>query len=144
MIGDQVYFIRAIDVPQGPVKIGCSGSVRWRLGGLQRCSPYNLEVAATIPGGHDLERRFHALFRDSYLRREWFSWTPELEEVIDEIRDGTFDVETLPDGVNLTRKGRKYHVKPPYLRTLYDDGTRSITKLRVVQIPALVLMSEAA
>lgn len=91
----RVYFIKPVGMA-GPVKIGCSASPDGRRRALESWSPFALEIVAEIDGDFDLERRFHARFRDTHQRREWFDWSPELQAVIDAIRAQTFDVTTLP------------------------------------------------
>lgn len=90
-----VYFIKPIGM-DGPIKIGCSSDPEIRRGALAAWSPFDLEVVATIEGGRLLEERFHAKFFRLHQRLEWFNWSPELQEVIDGIRAGTFDIEALP------------------------------------------------
>lgn len=91
----RVYFIRPIGMV-GPVKIGVSKSPDGRRKTLETWAPFPLEIVAEIEGDGVLERRFHARFRDSYVRHEWFNWTPELGQVIMSINDGTFDDSILP------------------------------------------------
>jgi hypothetical protein len=80
----------------GPVKIGVSQSPDGRRKTLETWSPFALEIIAEIPGDRLIERRFHALFRETYVRHEWFSWSPILGQVVIAVNDGTFDVESLP------------------------------------------------
>lgn len=90
-----VYFIRPVG-SLGPVKIGCSRSPDGRQKTLETWSPYALKIVATIAGHHELEHRFHARFAHLHERREWFRWEPELQDVIDAINAGAFDIGTLP------------------------------------------------
>jgi hypothetical protein len=66
-----IYFIRRED-GEGPVKIGFSSKPWVRLESIDVCSPHPLTIAAAIEGPSRLELRFHNLFRDSHIRREWF------------------------------------------------------------------------
>lgn len=91
----RVYFIRPIGM-NGPVKIGCSYRPEQRSNALDTWSPFPLEIVAEIGGDFAIERRFHALFKGSHQRREWFNWTPEMESVIEQINAGTFDLSSLP------------------------------------------------
>lgn len=91
----RVYFIKPIGM-DGPVKIGTSESPVRRCGALAAWSPFPLEIAAQVEGGEVIEARFHRLFIDSHERLEWFSWTPELQSIIDHINNGTFDIACLP------------------------------------------------
>src|SRR5205085_2083189 len=81
----------------GPVKIGTSRAPGLRRSTLETWAPYPLEIVAQLDGGLTLERRFHAMFFADHTHREWFKWTPQLEIVIQAVRAGTFDVETLPE-----------------------------------------------
>lgn len=99
-----VYFIRPVGM-DGPVKIGFGHAPKERCGVLETWSPFPLEVAAQIKGGGQLERRFHALFKDQHSHREWFEWSAELEAVIQAVRAGTFDVEALPPPSKIAARG---------------------------------------
>lgn len=90
-----VYFVRRAD-GEGPVKIGCSQVPEARLKSFMVWSPYRLEIVASIAGDERLEWRFHAKFVDQHSHREWFTPSDELDLVIQAVRDGTFDVESLP------------------------------------------------
>lgn len=91
----QVYFIRPVGA-EGPVKIGSSGSPEARLRQCAAMSPVELEIVAVLPGGLDLERRFHALFADAIDHHEWFHATPEVVAVIAAVLSGSFDPSALP------------------------------------------------
>lgn len=97
----RVYFIRPIGM-QGPVKIGCSKSPDGRRKTLENWSPFALEIIAEIDGNELLERQFHARFRHLHERREWFRWSPEIDEVVAQIRNGSFDAGTLPPPAKVT------------------------------------------
>lgn len=91
----QVYFIRPVGA-EGPVKIGFSQMPQTRLAVFQLWSPVLLEVVAVLPGGKELERRFHTRFRDQHSHCEWFHAGPELTAMIDQINAGAFSVDDLP------------------------------------------------
>jgi hypothetical protein len=97
----RVYFIKPVGMP-GPIKIGCSLSPDNRRETLETWCPVPLEVVAEIDGGFALERRFHTVFADSYIKHEWFVWTPELADLIEQIKAGAFDVDTLPAPAKLS------------------------------------------
>lgn len=99
-----VYFLRPIGM-NGPIKIGCSAKPHLRLAAYFPWSPYPLEIAATIPGDERLERRFHAKFVDDHTHHEWFRWSFDMYRTICEVRDGTFDVATLPEPRDIRIKG---------------------------------------
>lgn len=104
-----VYFIRAKGTPER-IKIGCSADPVRRAAEISRWAPFELEIAATIPGHVALEQRFHALFRHLHTHHEWFDTDAALEAVIGKINAGTFDVDSLPRGWRL------YNEAPPPVR----------------------------
>lgn len=65
-----VYFIGSGE--GRPIKIGRASDVRQRLAVLQNGSFEQLTILATVPGGVDVEREFHARFADLRMRGEWF------------------------------------------------------------------------
>jgi hypothetical protein len=123
-----VYFIKPIGL-QGPIKIGCSKSPEGRHSTLESWSPFALEIIATIEGDFDLERRFHAAFIETHDRREWFGWSRSLQNTIDQIAAGTFDVSTLPapKAVASLRRGKRREWTPEQrLRASLGSQVRSI------------------
>jgi len=66
-----VYFIRS--AATGAIKIGVTKTLASRLRSLRNGNPSHLTVLATIPGGHDDEKRLHRLFAPSRMVREWFA-----------------------------------------------------------------------
>lgn len=112
-----VYFIRAIGM-QGPIKIGCSFSPTGRRKALEAWSPLPLEIIAEIEGGHDIERRFHQRFLASHKAYEWFHWTQELQDTIDAISAGTFDVASLPIAEGSPLEKGKYQHTPETRRQM--------------------------
>lgn len=93
--GSSVYFMRPIGMV-GPVKIGCSGRPEARLHYYNQISPFELEMAATLPGDQRLEGRFHAMFDHLRTHHEWFRVDAELGRVIAEVRAGHFNLSRLP------------------------------------------------
>jgi hypothetical protein len=91
----KVYFIKPIGM-EGPIKIGRSISPDKRRETLLTWCPFPLEIVAEIEGPKELERRFHQHFIDLYMRHEWFRVSNELQAVIREINEGTFDIDCLP------------------------------------------------
>lgn len=141
---DFVYFLRPRG-SNGPVKIGCSKAPKSRVAVLEANLPWRLEIAASLPGSYDLERRFHARFLDQHTRREWFDWSPELEETIEAVRTGVFDTSALPAPVSLSgRRGCNRRPLPPYLTHTDDIGLVTYTKLCVVPLPASKGVGNAA
>ena len=132
---DQVYFLRQRGVG-GLVKIGCSKEPKCRIQHIAPWSPFPLEIAAVMDGNYILERRFHALFAAQHVGREWFTATPELEQVMADINGGTFDVETLPAPKNVTTN-RGINRKRPYITTVHDDGFVEVAQLRFIPLADL-------
>ncbi len=101
----RVYFIKPIGL-DGPIKVGCSYSPDTRRRTLETWSPFALEILAEVEGDMALERRFHALFIETHQRREWFGWSKRIATTIEAIKDGSFDVETLPAPICVSGKTR--------------------------------------
>jgi len=97
MAAQHVYFLRPVG-QDGPVKIGCSTYVGLRFATFLSWSPVALEIAVSIPGDKDLERRLHLMFASSHSHMEWFHATPDLTQLIERLRAGE-DVTTLVDMV---------------------------------------------
>lgn len=100
-----VYFIKPIG-HEGPIKIGQAQDPSRRFQDLDQWAPWPLELLATIEGDRHLERRFHHYFRDLHQRREWFRVSNELQAVVREVAEGTFDTSILPEPRNLPRRPR--------------------------------------
>lgn len=121
-----VYFIKPIG-SAGPIKIGFSGNVEQRLTALSRKS-MPLEIIATFPGGHFVERQFHTLFRQSHISREWFFPTVELLAAIEAIKSDKFDSANLPEQpVRLPRKPIDF---TPERRAKMSEAAKSHNKWR--------------
>jgi Meiotically up-regulated gene 113 len=76
-----IYFIQA--GRYGPVKIGISKNPRKRLRALQVPNPKPLTLLGVMEGDSDTEKEVHREFRNSRIRGEWFSISPELLRFID-------------------------------------------------------------
>jgi len=81
--GTWVYFILAAHI--GMVKIGLSANVEKRLGQLQTSHPYDLEIAATMPGGEFHEKAMHYIFSGHHERGEWFRYDGALRKLVEEL-----------------------------------------------------------
>lgn len=123
-----VYFLRPIGM-DGPVKIGCSMAPELRLQSYMPWSPYPLEVAATLPGDHRLEARFHNQFRAQHTHHEWFTASPELTATIEAIRADTFDVDSLPGGPRIGWFGPRKRWTAE--QRLHASMSRRMDKLRI-------------
>ncbi len=99
----QVYFMRPVGC-EGPVKIGFSRLPDTRLAIYMKWSPFDLEIAASIPCDQRDELRFHAAFAAHHMHHEWFAAAPEISATIEAIRNGTFCLESLPAPKRLTGK----------------------------------------
>jgi hypothetical protein len=93
--GNFIYVISAeITVP---VKIGISANPLKRLRDLQCASPERLELVATFPGSHYVERNVHDFLAPARLQGEWFELTPSQ---IERFRDRGYSVETLAEQIS--------------------------------------------
>lgn len=101
----QIYFIRPIQ-GVGLVKIGCSSWPSHRLQFLLGWSPVPLEIAASGPGDHTLERALHRLFDADRSHKEWFRSSQQLLAGIEAVASGA-DVPTA-FGLKLSPTGRSW------------------------------------
>ena len=77
-----VYFIQA-NGPSGPVKIGYTGRrVSQRLAEGQTFAPEELTVLVEAPGTPADEAKLHRLFSQHRIRGEWFTYGPEIQELV--------------------------------------------------------------
>lgn len=90
-----VYFVQRAD-GEGPIKIGYSQQPQTRFQTIDCASPVPMQVLALLPGPFELEQRVHARFLGQHIRYEWFKATPDLLGVVESVRSGTFDSQTLP------------------------------------------------
>lgn len=70
-----VYFVQA---DCGPIKIGTTGNIEWRLKTLEGQSPVPVKLLATTSGQRLDEYAYHARFAAHRLHGEWFSPHPDL------------------------------------------------------------------
>lgn len=83
-----VYFIQA-NAPSGPVKIGYTGRrVSQRLSEGQTFAPEELTVLVEAPGTTADEAKLHRVFAQYHLRGEWFTYGPEVQELVWHLLDG--------------------------------------------------------
>jgi Meiotically Up-regulated Gene 113 (MUG113) protein len=61
----------------GPYKIGHSKDVEKRLVQLRTGSPVSLEIKAVLPGGEDVEKILHWIFKGRRSHGEWFNLNGE-------------------------------------------------------------------
>jgi len=88
----QVYFMRPIGM-DGPIKIGCSRVPAHRLLQLNTWAAFPLEIIFTLPGGPDLEKRFHARLAAAWSHSEWFHATPDTLKVVSDAQAGVLPEE---------------------------------------------------
>jgi hypothetical protein len=84
-----IYFIQSVD--GGPIKIGFSTKLKQRFEQIQRTSPTELRVLASIPGEMKFELHLHEKFKHARVRSEWFEPSDDLLSYIAEVRCGNFD-----------------------------------------------------
>jgi hypothetical protein len=82
--GQKIYFLRNLITKD--VKIGISFNPLMRLRTLSSLTHYPLTREIAISGYNRLERRLHKKFRKSLIKHEWFRSTPELENLIRELK----------------------------------------------------------
>lgn len=70
-----IYFVRA---ENGPIKIGTTGRLEWRLRSLRGQSPVPLELLGSVPGNRADEHEFHRRFAEHRLHGEWFDPHPDI------------------------------------------------------------------
>lgn len=78
MSGGYVYFIEAKD--SGCVKIGWAKDPQERLGQLQCGCPYELRLLHHEPGSRLDEGKAHRLYKELWIRGEWFRLDGVLKE----------------------------------------------------------------
>lgn len=110
---DLVYFIRPVGA-EGPVKIGYSRLPPKRLAEISTWAPVPLEIAATVPGGANLERNLHNCFADQHSHREWFHASPRLSGLIASLAGGAelssvFDLTDLRGNIISAKAKKRTH-----------------------------------
>ncbi|MFI6448490.1 GIY-YIG nuclease family protein [Kitasatospora sp. NPDC050543] len=74
-MAEKTEYVYLISSPHArPVKIGRSANPKVRLSNLQACSPVELRLLATFPGGPRLEKHLHQRFADFRKHGEWFDF----------------------------------------------------------------------
>lgn len=108
----RIYFIKPVSMEE-PIKIGCSKWPGNRLVDIGRWSPIDLEIMASGPGSHELERFIHRMFAEQRSHKEWFHSSPDLVSRISLVREGV-DVAVAFGAVAYYRKGHSYPSIPKY------------------------------
>jgi len=101
-----VYLV--LDPVSNRVKIGTSGNPYARLLDIQAACPNDLEVLLVIPhGGRWLERELHERFRDFRVRGEWFYYSGEIRDFVQQKR---WQGVGQPDSASLAASGYAHSV----------------------------------
>lgn len=98
-----VYFIKPIGM-NGPIKIGCSGQVHYRMDTLATWSPFPLELITAVKGNVADERSVHRLFAHLRTHKEWFKSSPTLWEFIGSLKAGSSISEAIVSAKALQRE----------------------------------------
>lgn len=75
-----VYFIEAPET--GRLKIGHSGSPKYRMESIQSMSPVKLRMIGVIPGSIADEKALHARFSAYRTHGEWFEYSRQIRDYI--------------------------------------------------------------
>lgn len=82
----RLYFMQR-GGPSGPIKIGISSNVFFRLRAIQHACAEPVSLLAAVPQTVDVnERALHKKFFECRKKGEWFAPTPELLAFIDDIK----------------------------------------------------------
>ena len=81
--------IYAIQMGNGPVKIGKAKNPRSRLRELSTGSPYVLKLLAAVDWHDSNERLLHQYLRFYRLRGEWFEPSDEVLTVVERMESGS-------------------------------------------------------
>lgn len=122
----RIYFLRPVGQP-GPVKIGCSVFPERRVLDLARVSPIPLELAASGPGNHEIERRLHRMFKGSRLHMEWFAASPELSELIARFAAGLPITDLIDMSLPIKARHRVSDL-PSHIFKSAEDRRRLVSK----------------
>jgi hypothetical protein len=74
------------------IKIGFSTNVRHRLKSLATSNCHDIRLLATIPGGRELEQRFHQCFHAHRIRGEFFRYEGRLFSFLEFVGQGKLPV----------------------------------------------------
>jgi len=81
---DQFVYIAKIG---DKVKIGTTADLKVRLSNIQTNTPEKVELLASIKGGRKLEKVLHEGFESSRFKGEWFNYTKEIQDYVQQIND---------------------------------------------------------
>lgn len=82
-----IYFV--LDSYSNAVKIGYTTIKGFskRLENLQVGTPYDLKILGAVWGNKKTEKELHVKFKHLHIRGEWFAYSKELEEYLNECWD---------------------------------------------------------
>jgi len=101
--GGCIYFVAALD--RSLIKIGFSSYPQGRFRQIRGASPVPLEFLASVVGTHLDEWKLHKVFLSARSHFEWFRATPEIMELIDQVRATGVLPEHLRGDINDARMG---------------------------------------
>jgi hypothetical protein len=84
---DIIYFI--LDTNSNAVKIGYTTlkGLKRRLENLQVGTPHDLKILGAVWGDRKTEKKLHERFTNFHIRGEWFNYTSEMDEYLNECWD---------------------------------------------------------
>jgi hypothetical protein len=84
---DIVYFI--LDTDSNAVKIGYTTlkGLKRRLENLQVGTPNDLRLLGAVWGDRKTEKLLHKKFINAHIRGEWFTYTPDMNDYLNECWD---------------------------------------------------------
>jgi hypothetical protein len=100
MIQGVVYFIWPVTEKHESIKIGFSRDARLRLWSLNYCTPYEIEVAVTVPGTRQTEHNIQDCFAHCHRWGEWFHPHADLLDAIERLRAGV----PLEEAIDLSKR----------------------------------------
>jgi len=69
------------------IKVGFATDVKSRLLQMQVSSPEDVTEIESYPGTLADEARIHFLLRDHHIKREWFEWSDEVDDFLEDLVD---------------------------------------------------------
>ena len=77
-----IYFVKS----KTSVKIGFTTNIKNRLRHLKGHNPKKIKLLTTIPGTKETEKTLHKTFSDYLIHGEWFKYTSEVKQFINELK----------------------------------------------------------
>jgi hypothetical protein len=124
-----VYFVQAVDDPDGLIKIGYTQNVGGRLRDHQISSPVILGALGVLVDAHPgAERRLHARFRDQRVRGEWFRPTDRIRRLAAGEEPFLAALVTHPDAARMLSITQKKAGELLASRVVSGTGNRGIAR----------------